>query len=76
MKRDEKMLDVMLRNEIDAPYSCQGGICSSCICLLEEGEAKMVKNAILTDTEVSDGFILACQALPKSAQVVVNFDEA
>jgi ring-1,2-phenylacetyl-CoA epoxidase subunit PaaE len=76
MKRDEKMLDVMLRNEIDAPYSCQGGICSSCICLIEEGEAKMAKNAILTDSEVSDGFTLACQAYPKSAKVVVNFDEA
>lgn len=76
MKRNENMLDVMLRNEIDAPYSCQGGICSSCICLIEEGEAQMAKNAILTDSEVSNGFTLACQAYPKSAKVVVNFDEA
>lgn len=76
MKRDEKMLDVMLRNEIDAPYSCQGGICSSCICLVEEGDTQMAKNSILTDSEVNDGFTLACQAYPKSAQVVVNFDEA
>jgi ring-1,2-phenylacetyl-CoA epoxidase subunit PaaE len=76
MKRDENMLDVMLRNEIDAPYSCQGGICSSCICLIEEGTAQMAKNAILTDSEIEQGYTLACQAYPKTAQVTVNFDEA
>jgi ring-1,2-phenylacetyl-CoA epoxidase subunit PaaE len=76
MKRNENMLDVMLRNEIDAPYSCQGGICSSCICLIEDGTAQMAKNAILTDSEVEQGYTLACQAYPKTAQVTVNFDEA
>lgn len=76
MKRDENMLDVMLRNDIDAPYSCQGGICSSCVCLIEEGEVKLAKNSILTDSELNDGYSLACQAYPKSAFVKVNFDEA
>ncbi len=75
MKRNEVMLDVMLKNEIDAPYSCQGGICSSCICMIEEGSAQMAKNAILTDKEVEEGLSLACQAYPKTAKVVVNFDE-
>ncbi|MGB3590236.1 MAG: ferredoxin--NADP reductase [Nonlabens sp.] len=75
MKRDENMLDAMLRNDIDAPYSCQGGICSSCICLIQEGNTQMAKNAILTDNEVRQGYSLACQAYPKSARVVVNFDE-
>lgn len=75
MKRNEVMLDVMLKNDIDAPYSCQGGICSSCICLIEEGSTQMAKNAILTDKEVADGLSLACQAYPKTAKVIVNFDE-
>ncbi|PRP67695.1 ferredoxin--NADP reductase [Nonlabens agnitus] len=75
MRRDEVMLDVMLKNDIDAPYSCQGGICSSCIALIEEGDVKMRKNSILTDEEVSDGFTLTCQACPTSAKVNVNFDE-
>ena len=47
MRRDEVMLDVMLKNEIDAPYSCQGGICSSCIALIDDGDVKMRKNSIL-----------------------------
>lgn len=76
MKRDENLLDVMLRNDIDAPYSCQGGICSSCICLIEEGDVMLAKNSILTDGELEEGYSLACQAYPKSAKVRVNFDEA
>ena len=75
MRRDEVMLDVMLKNDIDAPYSCQGGICSSCIALTEEGSVKMLKNSILTDDEVTDGFTLTCQSCPTSAKVQVNFDE-
>ncbi|SCY34659.1 ring-1,2-phenylacetyl-CoA epoxidase subunit PaaE [Nonlabens sp. Hel1_33_55] len=75
MRRDEVMLDVMLKNDIDAPYSCQGGICSSCIALVEDGDVKMRKNSILTDEEVNDGFTLTCQACPTSAKVAVNFDE-
>ena len=75
MRRDEVMLDVMLKNDIDAPYSCQGGICSSCIALTEEGSIKMLKNSILTDDEVNDGFTLTCQSCPTSAKVQVNFDE-
>ena len=75
MRRDETLLDVMLKNDIDAPYSCQGGICSSCIALVEEGDVKMRKNSILTDEEVDDGFTLTCQACPTSAKIQVNFDE-
>lgn len=75
MKRSENLLDIMLKNEIDAPYSCQGGICSSCICQIEEGTAQMAKNAILTDGEIAQGLSLACQAHPTSAKLKVNFDE-
>lgn len=75
MKRSETMLDVMLKNDIDAPYSCQGGICSSCVGQLENGTATMLKNNILTDSEVANGLTLTCQACPTSAHVTVNFDE-
>ncbi|MGJ8683914.1 MAG: 2Fe-2S iron-sulfur cluster-binding protein [Nonlabens sp.] len=75
MKRSDNLLDIMLKNDIDAPYSCQGGICSSCICQIEEGSAQMAKNAILTDSEIAEGLSLACQAYPTSAKVKVNFDE-
>ena len=75
MSQDTSILDASLKENIDAPYSCQGGICSSCIARVTEGEAVMRQNNILTDNEVAEGLILTCQAHPKTAKVVVDFDD-
>lgn len=70
------LLDTALNEKIDVPYSCQGGVCCSCIARITEGSAVMANNQILTDEEVSEGLVLTCQAVPTSAKVVVNYDEA
>jgi ring-1,2-phenylacetyl-CoA epoxidase subunit PaaE len=75
MSQKQTILEAALKQDIDAPYSCQGGICSSCIARITEGEAKMRQNNILTDGEVAEGLILTCQAHPTSASVVVDFDD-
>ncbi|QXP56513.1 ferredoxin--NADP reductase [Cellulophaga sp. HaHa_2_95] len=74
---DKKMLvlDAVLKENIDAPYSCQGGVCSSCIARVTEGKAEMVKNQILTDGEIAEGLILTCQAHPLTATLKVDFDD-
>jgi ring-1,2-phenylacetyl-CoA epoxidase subunit PaaE len=75
MDKATKVLDAVLRENIDAPYSCQGGVCSTCIARIVEGEAEMEKNQILTDSEISDGFILTCQAHPLTAVLKVDYDD-
>ena len=75
MLDDKTILELALENDIDAPYSCQGGICSTCLAKLNIGSVKMDNNQILTDDEVEDGYILSCQARPTSDEVGVNFDE-
>lgn len=75
MDASETILDAALKQKIDAPYSCQGGICSSCICRVTEGKAIMEKNQILTDSELEEGMILACQAHPTTATIKVDFDD-
>ena len=40
----KSVLDVALDNNIDAPYSCQGGICSTCIARIKKGTVKMENN--------------------------------
>ncbi len=74
---DQKMLvlDAVLKENIDAPYSCQGGVCSSCIARVTEGKAEMVKNQILTDSEIEEGLILTCQAHPTTPTLKVDFDD-
>jgi ring-1,2-phenylacetyl-CoA epoxidase subunit PaaE len=75
MSAKQTILDAALKQGIDAPYSCQGGICSSCLARVTEGSAEMTKNAILSEKEVADGLILTCQAHPTSATIRVDFDE-
>ena len=64
MSQNENILEAALKNNVDAPYSCQGGVCSSCIARVTEGKATMALNQILTENEVSEGLILTCQAHP------------
>ena len=75
MNPKDTVLKDALAHNIDAPYSCQGGICSSCICKVTEGKVKLLKNEILTDAELANGLTLACQAIPETATVTINFDE-
>jgi ring-1,2-phenylacetyl-CoA epoxidase subunit PaaE len=75
MSQKQTVLEAALKQGIDAPYSCQGGICSSCMARITHGSAEMKKNSILTDGEVAEGLILTCQAHPTSAEIYVDFDD-
>ena len=75
MSQKQTILEAALKNGIDAPYSCQGGICSSCLCRITQGTAEMKKNSILTDSEVASGLVLSCQAVPTSSEIYVDYDD-
>lgn len=75
MQQETSVLDATLNEGYDAPYSCQGGICSTCIAKLTEGTVTMRKNQILTDDELEEGYILTCQAHPTSAKITVDYDD-
>lgn len=75
MSQKQTILEAALKQGIDAPYSCQGGICSSCLARVKSGTAEMKKNSILTDKEIEEGLILTCQAHPTSTEIVVDFDD-
>lgn len=75
MNTKTTILDAALAEDIDAPYSCQGGICSSCIARITEGEVSMRQNNILTESELAEGLILTCQAHPKTSKVSIDFDD-
>ncbi|MFD1616199.1 2Fe-2S iron-sulfur cluster-binding protein [Gelatiniphilus marinus] len=75
MSQKQTVLEAALDEDLDAPYSCQGGICSSCIARITEGEATMRQNNILTESEVAEGLILTCQAQPTSPTLTVDYDD-
>jgi ring-1,2-phenylacetyl-CoA epoxidase subunit PaaE len=72
---DNTILDILVREKIDAPYSCTSGACSTCMAKLKNGKVHMDACYALDDSEVADGYILTCQSHPITAGVVISFDE-
>jgi ring-1,2-phenylacetyl-CoA epoxidase subunit PaaE len=71
----DSVLDEALKQGIELPYSCKGGVCSTCRCKVIDGEVDMDVNFALEDYEVARGFILACQSYPVSERLVLDFDQ-
>ncbi|WP_420577287.1 1,2-phenylacetyl-CoA epoxidase subunit PaaE [Ekhidna sp.] len=71
---DKSILDVAFDNGADLPYACKGGVCSTCVCRLEEGEVEMDVNYALEPDELERGLVLSCQSYPKTDKVKLNFD--
>lgn len=68
------ILDAALAADLDVPYACKGGVCSTCRAKVVQGEVRMDVNYALEDDEVAEGYVLACQCHPLTDNVVVDFD--
>ena len=71
----QSVLQAALAHDLDAPYACQAGVCSTCKAKLVEGEAEMVTNHALEDYEVRAGFVLTCQCFAISDHLVLDYDQ-
>ncbi|WP_299083270.1 2Fe-2S iron-sulfur cluster-binding protein [uncultured Ruegeria sp.] len=72
--KDTTLLDAALENSLDAPFSCKAGVCSTCMCRVEEGAVEMATNHALEDYEVDRGYVLSCQSFPTTDKVVIDYD--
>lgn len=70
----DNILDAALANGADLPYACKGGVCCTCRAKVVEGEVEMLVNYALEEDELAQGFVLTCQAHPKTDRVVIDFD--
>jgi 3-ketosteroid 9alpha-monooxygenase subunit B len=69
-----RMLDLLIDAELDPPFSCREGICGACACQLTGGKVEMVSNEVLTDADLADGLILACQSVALTPDVSVSYE--
>lgn len=70
----ETVVAAARRVGLDVPYSCTGGMCCTCRAKLLAGEVTMAVNYGLEPAELEAGFVLACQARPRTARLVLDFD--
>lgn len=59
---------------LHAPYACKGGVCTTCRAKILSGTVAMKKNYGLTAEEIAQGYVLTCQAIPTSDEVVLSYD--
>jgi NAD(P)H-flavin reductase/ferredoxin len=66
--RGETVLQAALRHGIEFPSSCRVGGCGTCKCRLTSGSVKELTETgyLLTADEIDEGYILACQSVPRS----------
>lgn len=67
----KRILDVALENNINLPYSCRAGICSSCTSSCTTGGVRMDYNEVLTDQEIENGRVLICTGHPTSDETTI-----
>ena len=75
-KEDESVLDTLLRNDIDIPYSCKAGVCHVCVMHCEQGTCPDNATDGLEDKLIKHGFFLACKCNPSDDLTVCIADES
>jgi ring-1,2-phenylacetyl-CoA epoxidase subunit PaaE len=72
---DTNILDAALEYGADLPYACKGGVCSTCKAKITNGEVDMTINYALEPDELAAGYVLTCQAHPRTPSIYVDFDQ-
>jgi 3-ketosteroid 9alpha-monooxygenase subunit B len=68
------LLEFLESKGVDAPFSCREGNCSSCACIVLEGDLAMKHNDVLDTEDLADGIRLTCQALPLSEVLKISYN--
>ncbi len=74
MNPKQTVLESLMDEGYDPPYSCQAGSCSTCMAKLVKGSVEMEECYALTDEEIEEGYVLTCQSIPKSEVVEVDYN--
>jgi 3-ketosteroid 9alpha-monooxygenase subunit B len=70
---DQLLIEALEAAGMAPPFSCRSGACAACMCKLVEGEVEMVHNHVLAQSDLDQGWILCCQAIPKSPKIKVTY---
>lgn len=60
------ILEAALNKNIQLPYSCRSGRCSSCVAKCIKGKIKMSNNEVLTEKDLHSGLVLTCVGYAES----------
>jgi ferredoxin-NADP reductase len=70
---NQSILQAALQNNIQLPYSCRVGSCSTCSAICKSGKVIMSTNEVLTDSDLAEGWILTCTGHPVGDDVTIEY---
>ena len=73
VKSGETILDAALRQGLKPPYSCEGGVCGTCVAKCTRGSVYMSINEVLLDSEINEGMVLTCTGYPMADEIYLVF---
>ena len=68
----DTVLETARRGGLRPPFSCEAGNCATCMAHLDKGSVTMRVNNALSADELDEGWVLTCQSIPTSAELVVE----
>jgi ring-1,2-phenylacetyl-CoA epoxidase subunit PaaE len=68
-------VDAAIHEGLELLYACKCGMCCTCKAKLLQGEVEMELHFVIEQDEIVAGIILTCQSHPKTAEVVVDYDQ-
>ena len=71
--KGKTILQVLKEANTNPPYSCESGVCGTCVAKIIKGKAEMKSCMALEDGEIEKGMVLTCQALPTTEDVSISF---
>jgi len=72
--KGKTILHVLKDANVYPPYSCESGVCGTCVAKVTKGKAEMKVCMALNDGEIAQGMVLTCQALPVTEKLKIEYD--